>query len=50
MSGLKEKLGISGQHIRQPEYEKIEVERYLRTCTKGMFKFLSSKLKKITKS
>ena len=34
---LKERLGIYRQHIQQPRYEKIEVERYLRTCTKGIF-------------
>ena len=35
---LKERLSIYRQHIRQPEYEKIEVERHLRTCAKGIFK------------
>ena len=35
---LKERLSINRQHIRQPEYEKIEVERHLRTCAKGIFK------------
>ena len=35
---LKEKLIIYGQHIRQPEYEKIAVERHLHTCAKGIFK------------
>ena len=33
---LKERL--YRQHIWQPEYEKIEVERHLRTCAKGIFK------------
>ena len=28
---LKERLSIYRQHIRQPEHEKIEVERHLRT-------------------
>ena len=35
---LKERLSIYRQHIRQPEYEKIEVERHLQTCAKGIFK------------
>ena len=35
---LKERLSIYRQHIRQPEYEKIKVERHLRTCAKGIFK------------
>ena len=35
---IKERLSICRQHIRQPEYEKIEVERHLRTCAKGIFK------------
>ena len=35
---LKERLSIYRQHIRQPENEKIEVERHLRTCAKGIFK------------
>ena len=35
---LKERLSIYRQHIRQPEYEKIEVERHLRRCAKGIFK------------
>ena len=30
---------IYRQLIPQPEYEKIEVERHLRTCAKGIFKF-----------
>ena len=29
---IKEKLNIYRQHIRQPEYEKIEVVRHLCTC------------------
>ena len=48
---LKERLSIYRQHTWQPEYEKVEVERHLRTCAKGIFKiFPSSKWKKITKS
>ena len=35
---LKERLSIYRQCIRQPEYEKIEVERHLRTYAKGIFK------------
>ena len=35
---LKERLSIYKQYIRQPEYEKIEVEKHLRTCAKGIFK------------
>ena len=35
---LKERLDICKQHIRQPEYEKKEVERHLRTRAKGIFK------------
>ena len=38
---LKERLSIYRQHIRQPEYEKIEVERHLRTCAKRIFKNFS---------
>ena len=34
---FQERFSIYGQHIRQPEYEKIEVERHLRTCAKGIF-------------
>ena len=34
---LKERLSIYRQHIRQPEYEKIEVKRHLQTCAKGIF-------------
>ena len=39
---LKERLSIYRQHIRQPEYEKIEVKRHLRTCAKGIFKIFPS--------
>ena len=35
---LKERLSIYRQHIRQPEYEKVEVERHLRTCANEIFK------------
>ena len=35
---LKKRLSIYRQYIRQPEYEKIEVEWHLRTCGKGIFK------------
>ena len=35
---LKERISIYRQHIRQPEYEKIEFERHLRTFAKGIFK------------
>ena len=35
---LKERLSIYRQHIRQPEYEKIEVERHFRTYAKGILK------------
>ena len=39
---LNERLSIYRQHIQQPEYQKIEVERHLRTCAKEIFKtFLS---------
>ena len=31
---LKERLNIYRQHIRQPEYGKIEVKRHLQTCAK----------------
>ena len=37
---LKERLSIYRQHIPQPESEKIEVERYLGTCGKEIFKIL----------
>ena len=45
---LKERLTIYRQHIRQPEYEKIEVEMHLRTCANRIFP--SSKWKKIKSS
>ena len=35
----KERLSIYRDHIRQPEYEKTEVERHLRTYSKGVFTF-----------
>ena len=35
---LKERLSIYRQQIRQPEYEKREVERHLPTCAKRIFK------------
>ena len=35
---LKERLSIYRQHIRQPEYKKIEVEKHLGTCGKRIFK------------
>ena len=35
-----DRLSIHRQHIRQPEYEKTEVERHFHTCGKGMFKIL----------
>ena len=38
---LKERLSIYRQQIRQPEYEKIEVKRYLWTCAKEIFKMFS---------
>ena len=47
---LKERLSIYRQHIRQPEYEKIEVERHLRTYAKGIYKifpFFKTKENKI---
>ena len=41
---LKERLSIYRQYIRQPEYEKIEVERHLRNVQWRYLKlFLSSK-------
>ena len=35
---LKERLSIYREDIRQPECEKIGVERHLRTCAKWIFK------------
>ena len=35
---LKERLSIYRQNTRQTEYEKLEVERPLRTCAKKIFK------------
>ena len=35
---LKERLSKYRRHIRQPEYEKIEVERHLRTYENGILK------------
>ena len=37
---LKERLSIYRQDIRQPGYEKIEVERHLRTSAKWIFKII----------
>ena len=36
-SKLRDRVRIYRQHIRQPEYEKLKVEKYLRTCIKGNF-------------
>ena len=47
---LKERVSIYRQHIRQHKYEKIEVERHLRTCAKGIIKiFPFLKMKKNNK-
>ena len=47
---LTERLSIYRQHIRQPEYEKIEVERHLQTSAKEICKFFPFlKMKKLTK-
>ena len=47
---LTERLSIYRQDIRQPEYEKIEVERHLQTSAKGICKFFPFlKMKKLTK-
>ena len=35
---LKNRLSINREDIRQPKYEKIEVERHLRICAKEIFK------------
>ena len=46
---LKERLSRYRQHIPQPEYEKLEVERHLRTCAKRTFEifpFIKKKGKK----
>ena len=34
---LRDRVRIYRQHIRQPEYEKLKVEKHLRTCGKGNF-------------
>ena len=39
---LKERLSIYGQHIRQPEHEKIEVERHLGHVQREYLKFFLS--------
>ena len=47
---LKERLSIYREHIQQSEYEKIEVERHLRTCAKEIFNiFLFFKMKENNK-
>ena len=38
---LKERLNIYRQRIRQPEYEKIEVERHLQACAKKIIEIFS---------
>ena len=44
---FKERLSIYRQHIPQPKYEKIEVERHFRTYAKGILKtFPFFKMKK----
>ena len=46
---LKQRLSCYRQHMRQPEYEKLEVEIHLRTCAKRtfeMFPFIKKKEKK----
>ena len=37
-SKLRDRVRVYRQHIRQPEYEKLKVEKHLRTCGKGNFK------------
>ena len=36
-SKLRDRVRIYRQHIRQPEHEKLKVEKHLRTCGKGNF-------------
>ena len=36
-SKIRDRVRIYRQHIRQREYEKIKVEKHLRTCGKGNF-------------
>ena len=36
-SKLRDRVRIYWQHIRQPEHEKLKVEKHLRTCGKGNF-------------
>ena len=35
---LRDSVSGYQQHIRQPEYHKLKVKEYLRTCGKGTFK------------
>ena len=39
-SKLRDRVRIYRQHIRQPEHEKLKVEKHLRTCDKGNSKYL----------
>ena len=36
-SKFRYRVRIYGQHIRQPEHEKLKVAKHLRTCGKGNF-------------
>ena len=36
-SKLRDRVVIYRQHIRQPEHEKLKVEKHLRICGKGNF-------------
>ena len=38
---VKERMSIFRQHIRQPQYQKLAVEKHLRTCGDGKFYMFS---------
>ena len=35
---LRDRVRVYRQHIRQPQYQQLKVERHLRTCSNGQFK------------
>ena len=35
---LRDRVRVSRQHIRQPEYQQLKVEEHLRNCLNGEFK------------
>ena len=38
---LRDRVRVYQQHIREPKYQKLKVEKHLRMCVKGTFKILT---------